>query len=221
MPCLVGGWFNGFLDNICVLSFIDMNFMHSHNFDHIQHPYRQSIRLSGYNYTQPGAYFITICTHEHHLIFGRIANDSVLLNPLGKIAQACWLEITQHFAFTEISTYVIMPNHIHGIIVINNSDGEQELAPQDVGNESFGKPVSRSLPTIIRSFKSAVTKRVNTIPGERASDLWQKGYYEHVIRGEKEWVCIGEYILSNPMKWTTDRENPDSPKKEKPMPFEY
>jgi putative transposase len=81
--------------------------------------------------------------------------------------------------------------------------------------------VSRSLPTIIRSFESAVSKRVNTSLGERALDLWQKGYYEHVVRSEKELVRIGEYILGNPMKWTTDRENPDSPKKDKPLSFEY
>lgn len=195
--------------------------MQSPNSDLPQHPCRQSARLSGYNYTQPGAYFITICTHEHHLIFGSIANDIMLLNPIGEIVRSCWLEITQHFAFTEISIYVIMPNHIHGIIVINNSAGEQELTPQDARHESFGQPVRRSLPTIIRSFKSAVTKRVNTSLSDRVSNLWQKGYYEHVIRSEKEWVRIGGYILGNPMKWTTDRENPDSSKKEKPLPFEY
>jgi putative transposase len=185
-----------------------------------QHHIRQSTRLSGYDYSQSGAYFVTICTYKHQSILASISNGVVQLNPTGEKVQTCWMEIAQHFAFAEISTYVIMPNHVHGIVVINKLAWEQNASTRDAGTESFGKPVSSSLPTIIRSYKSAATRRVNLSLGNK-SNLWQKGYYEHVIRSEKELVQIGEYILGNPQKWETDRENPHRMRKEKPMPFEY
>lgn len=213
---------------IHVLSFINMEYIKNSKFSFQQHPLRQSTRLPGYNYTQPGAYFITICTHKHQLLLGNVSDGVMLLNTNGKIVQACWTEITEHFSNTELSVYVIMPNHFHGIIVINSSDEGHHAISHDVGisspitiSESFGKPVSSSLPTIIRSFKSAVTRRVNISLENRKATFWQKGYYEHIIRSEEELVQIGEYIVGNPMKWEIDRENPYLLKILKPQSFEY
>jgi putative transposase len=196
-----------------------MEYPKSNIFSFQQHPIRQSTRLPGYDYTQPGAYFVTICTHERKSLLGNISDGVMILNSNGEIVQSCWTEITVHFTSTELSVYIIMPNHFHGIVIINDSVAARHAVPST--SESFGKPVGRSLPTIIRSFKSAVTKRVNLNSGIRQFPFWQKSYYEHVIRSEAEFAQIGEYILGNPLKWEMDRENPFSQKTVKPLPFEY
>lgn len=154
----------------------------------------------------------------------------MLLNSNGEIVQSCWTGIKEHFTSTELSLYVIMPNHLHGIIIININVAARHAVPADFAksskttistSESFGKPVRCSLPTIIRSFKSAVTKQANVSRGDRQYPLWQKGYYEHVIRSEEEFVQISEYIINNPMKWEIDRENPGAIENVKLLPFEY
>jgi putative transposase len=184
-------------------------------------PARQSTRLPGYDYSQEGAYFVTICTNKHQLLFGNVTDGVMLLNPYGEIAQNCWTEITQHFANVELSAYVIMPNHIHGILVTKDASWTKVLSQQINHSESFGKPVSFSLPTIIRSYKSAVTRRINMRQGNNESLIWQRGYYEHVIRSEEDMFQIGEYILGNPAKWENDRENLYTLKRAKPLLFEY
>ena len=163
-----------------------------------------------------------------------------MLNSNGEIVRTCWAEIANHFNDIDISEYVIMPNHFHGIIIINDSVkpnpiiippvAARHAVPHTAGRsnpstistqESFGKPVVCSLPTIVRSFKSAVTKQINLREANRRFPFWQKGYYEHIIRSEEELVLIGEYVLGNPMKWEADRENPDSLNPMKASPFEY
>jgi putative transposase len=188
---------------------------------HHHHPLRQSTRLAGYNYTQSGTYFVTICTYERCLLLENISQGVIQLNMTGEIVQSCWTEINRHFAFTDTSIYVIMPNHIHGIIVINHPLEETDSIRQKTESEAFGKAVRNSLPTIVRSFKSAATKRVNANLDNEISNLWQRGYYEHVIRSEEEMAQIGDYNLGNPQKWETDRENPFLSKKVNPMFFEY
>jgi putative transposase len=149
---------------------------------------------------------------------GEISNDTMLLNSSGGIVKSCWEEIPEHFTNAELSAYIIMPNHFHGIIVVDHPVEARHAVPVV---ESFRKPIGGSLPTIIRSFKSAVTKRINLSYPNRKFPLWQRGYYEHVVRSEEELVQIGDYILSNPMKWEVDRENPDPIVTAKPLPFEY
>jgi REP element-mobilizing transposase RayT len=136
--------------------------------------------------------------------------------------------IKEHFTSTELPVYVIMPNHLHGVIIIKDTVGARHAVPANSVkpfeipiSESFGKPVRYSLPTIIRSLKAAVTKQINTSREDRQSPFWQRGYYEHVIRDEKEFIEIAEYILGNPLKWDLDRENPYGIKTVKPLPFEY
>lgn len=130
------------------------------------HPLRQSTRLPGFDYSQPGAYFITICIRKHKSLLGNVSNGVMVLNSVGEIVESCLTEIPAHFPNTELSAYIIMPNHVHGIILINSPVAARhavpECAKESLANiESFGEPVKSSLPTIIRSFKSAATRSVN------------------------------------------------------------
>ncbi len=187
-----------------------------------QYPARQAVRLPRYNYAGPGAYFVTICTHERRLLLGDVLHDQMTLNPTGEIVESCWKDIPLYFPNTELPVCVVMPNHLHGIVVLSGPVGTRHgVSAARAHTESFGKPVTGSLPTIIRSFKAAATKRVNANNRSAQSPLWQKGYYEHVIRSQSELRQIGEYILGNPSKWSLDRENPTVVRKPKPLPFEY
>jgi REP element-mobilizing transposase RayT len=182
-----------------------------------------SVRLKGYNYTQPGAYFVTICAYARTYFFGEIKDGMMFLNNYGEIARSCWNEISLHFPDVKYNPVVVMPNHLHGIIIISKglaSPVETRHAVSRINGlqnagESFQKPVPNSLPTIIRSFKSAVTKRLNELEENLPSHIWQRNYYEHVLRGEKDLNQAMEYINFNPSKWEMDEENPDSLKKEK------
>ncbi|MGM0462933.1 MAG: transposase [Fibrobacterota bacterium] len=118
------------------------------------------------------------------------------LNNVGKSANDCWHEIPVHFPHVALDCFVAMPNHVHGIIRI-----------VDLGNRSggtFGKPVIGSIPAIIRSFKSAVSKRFHDIPGFENTKLWQRNYWEHIIRNEESLYTIRHYIRNNPEKWQND-----------------
>lgn len=173
--------------------------------------YRRSIRLKGYDYSQPGAYFITICTHERISLFGETKNGFMELNELGEVIRTEWLKTATIRPNFTLDEWIIMPNHLHGIIVINNGRGTLPRAPgtqQRAPTERFGKPVSNSIPTIIRSFKSSSTKRINEERNLPFAPVWQRNYYEHVIRNENSLCRIREYIINNPSRWQYDSENP-------------
>ena len=177
-------------------------------------PNRRSIRFKGYDYTSPGWYYITICTHQQECIFGNIRNGEMVLSPIGKIAQKYWLEIPDHFKHVELDEFVVMPNHIHGIIIINdNRRGVRSNAPTEPNNNinpenyfSQISPQSGTLGVIIRAYKSSVTRwcRKNNYD----QSIWQRNYYEHIIRNDKELYEIRKYIINNPMKWELDNEHP-------------
>lgn len=184
---------------------------------------RRSIRLSGYDYTQPGVYFVTLCTQNRECFFGEIINGKMILNEYGKIVDACWAAIPEHFNHVMLDTYVVMPNHVHGIITIMVRNGSGVGArhavplPSDLSSnsfESFGKPVRGSIPTVIRSFKSAVAKRVNQIRDTPGISIWQRNFHERVIRDERELNQIREYVNHNPLSWDLDRNNPENIKME-------
>ena len=166
---------------------------------------RHSLRLRDYDYSQEGAYFVTICARDKVAILGGIVDGAIQLNRLENVVNKCWLEIPHHFPNVEVNAFVLMPNHIHGILVIHDCRGTACRAP----TEKFGRPTPRSLPTIIRSFKSAVTKRINALRKTPGAPLWQRNYYEHVIRNEPDLNEIRQYILDNPVKWGMDENNPD------------
>ncbi len=205
---------------------------------------RRSIRLPGYDYSQTGAYFVTICTKDRECLFGDIVNRKMVLNNAGRMADVVWNELPKFYPRVSTDGFQIMPNHIHGIIVITRSDvvpsvgagpcacpvdaqsranvqpreGRQPKGdgqPQGVAPTAVKSRVERglSLPDIVHRFKTMTTKRYAdgvkqhgwpSFPGK----LWQRNYYEHIIRDENDMTRIREYINNNPSQWDTDRENP-------------
>ncbi|MEW6028057.1 MAG: transposase [Chloroflexota bacterium] len=186
----------------------------------LQH-HRHSIRLKGYDYSQAGAYFVTMVTFQRECLFGEVLDGEMVLSKFGQVAQQQWEKLPRRFRNIEADTFVVMPNHIHGIIVINDDTrrGTAESA-KDLGVESsrraptkeqFQKPVPGSIPTIVRSYKSAVSYRINLMRGMRDAPVWQRNYYERVIRNEREMESFWNYIHANPMQWETDEENLSHP----------
>jgi putative transposase len=172
--------------------------------------HRRSILLRDYDYSRAGAYFVTICAFERKCIFGEINNGEMRLNDLGTLAEDCWLAIPEHFPMTQMDAYVIMPNHMHGIVVIDDdADHCKGTACRAPTMEQFGQPTPGSLPTIVRSFKSAVTRLFNEKDTLASQRLWQRNYYEHIIRDDESLNRIREYIATNPLHWEFDAENPN------------
>lgn len=168
--------------------------------------HRRSIRLKGYDYTQPGTYHITLCTKARQCLFGDVVKGEMRLNSLGYIAFTCWQAIPNHFPHVELDAFVIMPNHLHGILVITDAIvGTQQCCVPTV--EQFGKPVAGSIPTVIRSYKGAVSKCINVICNTKSISIWQRNYYEHISRDQQSLGNIRQYILENPARWEDDPEN--------------
>ena len=170
--------------------------------------HRKSIRLKGYDYSQPGWYFVTICTQNHELLFGYIKNGKMVLNDPGIMIKNIWNEIPQFYHGIDIGIHQIMPNHLHGIINITNVATDPCVCP-DFG-QSLGLAPTISLPEVVQRFKSLTTKHY--IGGVKQYNwcrfnkkLWQRNYYEHVIRDEKDLNRIQQYIIENPLKWQDDR----------------
>jgi len=157
---------------------------------------RKSIRLPDYDYATPGAYLVTICSFGKKSVFGVVDGSSVVLSELGTLVERCWLELSLHFNNVELDTYIIMPDHIHGILGLYC----RGTACRAQAVESFSSPVPNSLPTIIRSFKSAVTRRARLLDGWDKAAIWQRGYHEHVIRKTEDINRVREYILNNPLR---------------------
>lgn len=144
-------------------------------------------------------FFVTICSFNRAALFGEIENGKMLLNELGQIVDNEWLKTEKIRKNVKMDNYIIMPNHFHGIINIRWGTARRAHT-----KEQFGKPVAGSLPTIIRSFKSAVTKRINEIRNTQGQHVWQRNYYEHIIRDEFDLYRIREYIISNALNWDKD-----------------
>jgi putative transposase len=164
---------------------------------------RRSIRLKDYDYRQPGAYFITVIAHKRECLFGRVVDSKMELNGYGNVVRGCWEMLSDHFAHVNIDTFVVMPNHVHGILEV----GARHAVPLH-GTERFGQPVAGSIPTIIRSFKSATTRGINDLRRSPATTVWQRNYFEHIIRNDESLQRIRQYIHENPARWEFDRENP-------------
>ncbi len=163
---------------------------------------RRSIRLKGYDYTQPGAYFITICTNDMAANFGKIVDrQSVVLSQWGKIVEKEWLKTAKQRQYLVLDEHIVMLNHFHGIIMLlenGASTGAENSA-------AFGAVQERSLSSIVRGFKSAVTRSINLSEKIEGRKVWHRGFYEHIIRSEESLNRIREYIYWNPAKWVQDR----------------
>ena len=196
-------------------------------FDPERH-HRRSIRLKGYDYTQPGAYFITICTQDRAYLFGEVVDGEMRLNNAGRMVQDVWNDLPTFYPGVQTDAFIVMPNHIHGIIILvgagpracpnpgpracpNPGCPDEMGQPRDMG-QPRGVAPTMSLPDVVHRFKTMTTKRY--IDGVKQfgwtpfrGRLWQRNYYEHIIRNEESLNRIREYILTNPMRWTLDREN--------------
>ena len=193
--------------------------------NHMNQRHRRSIRLKDYDYTQHGAYFVTICAHERRRVFGNIVAGDMVLNAWGRVVQSCWDKIPAHFPMVELDAFVVMPNHVHGIIVIvdigvratHGSPVHGAPVHGAIGHRApvHGSPVlthptqpngpkPNSLGAIIGQFKSAVTRRINRLSGAPGHPVWQRNYYEHIVRSEESLNAIRAYIADNPAKWAQD-----------------
>jgi len=151
-------------------------------------------------------YFITACTEGRGCLFGKVVQGKMIMDQVGQIVEGKWLKTPVLRPYVVLDEFVVMPNHFHAILLIVTAGrGTARRAPT---TERFGSPVSGSLPTIVRSFKSAAAKHINELRSTPGASLWQRGYYEHIIRDEDELQRIREYILTNPLRWELDRENP-------------
>jgi putative transposase len=188
---------------------IDQTRMSKSKFDPQKH-HRKSFRLKGYDYSQEGAYYVTIVTYQRNYLFGEIVNVEMVLNDFGKIADECWCAIPDHFPFVDLGVHVIMPNHVHGIIVITDDRrGAAMLRPYDgMENRHRINVKPGSLGAIVRSYKSAVSYRINK--EHNATGIWQRNYYEHIIRDKKDLKNKTDYINSNPILWDKDDNNPSN-----------
>jgi REP element-mobilizing transposase RayT len=173
--------------------------------------HRRSIRIREYDYCI-GAYFVTIVTYQRDLLFGTIENGEIILNDFGNIAAECWRAIPEHFPHVELGAHVVMPNHVHGIIIINGrgtiSVGATQWVAPTIPNARPNGPKRGSLGAIIGSYKMAVTRRIQH--EHNATAIWQRNYYEHIIRNEKDHQRITDYIEANPLRWNDDDENPSN-----------
>jgi putative transposase len=181
-------------------------------YDPLRH-HRRSIRLRGYDYTQVGEYYVTLCIKDRESVLGEIIRNEMHLTRIGEIVEECWEDIPKHFSNAVLDEFVIMPNHVHGVVILvgaRHAVPQLEIPPSD--EERFGKPVCGSLSTIIRSFKSAASNRIHS-EGYSAF-AWQRNYYEHIIRDGNDLDRIRKYIADNVTKWSEDKENPanDRPK---------
>ena len=177
---------------------------------------RRSLRIKHFDYSTPGAYFVTICTYKKRCLLSKVVENNIIQTEIGNIVEFQWKRTADIRKEISLDAYIIMPNHLHGIIFISK-EGTARRAP----TEEFGKPVSGSIPTIVRSFKSAATKAVNSIRNSSGEPFWQRNYYEHVIRNEHEFNQKRDYIISNPSRWNEDNENQKGVSKKSPTEYHY
>jgi len=202
---------------------------------------RRSIRLKGYDYSQAGAYFVTICTEDREWVLGEVVAGEMRPNDAGAVALAVWEDLPRHYAHVRVDTFVVMPNHVHGIIVLIDdvaADVGADVAGVDAAGLGVGaglkpaptadaggvgadvgaglKPAPtkdgrrQGLPEVVRAFKTFSARRINELRGMPGVPVWQRNYYEHVVRDERALNAIRQYIADNPARWVWDRYNPEA-----------
>ncbi|MBI4773839.1 MAG: transposase [Deltaproteobacteria bacterium] len=162
---------------------------------------RRSIRLHGYDYSRAGVYFVTICAWNRECLFGDAVDGKMILNDFGQKVAESWEWLATRHGYVKLDEYTIMPNHLHGIIVITDVvEGGSRTAPTEKH-----KPIGR----LVGAFKTMSSKGINHLRNTPGLKIWQRNYYEHIIRNDDELNRIREYIANNPAQWETDRENPN------------
>ena len=190
---------------------------------------RRPIRLKGYDYSQPGGYFVTIVTQNRLCLFGEVVGEKMHLNEAGIMIREIWKNLPRRFPTVELDVFVVMPNHIHGILQIHEPVGASLVGALDgnpgsevtAGATDGDRAATRAAPTgvalggVIGAYKSITTveytRGVKSEKWRRFSGrLWQRNYYEHIVRDEDELVRAREYIVNNPLQWALDGENPEA-----------
>lgn len=182
--------------------------------------HRRSTRLRNYDYATPGAYFITICTHKRECLFGEIVDGLMHLNPIGSSIHTCWLALPCYFQQLTLDNFVIMPNHLHGILWLGSDTGRGEAFGHNISDNSSNlspnaSPLqpcgtqSGSIGAMIQTFKSISTRRLNQLRGTTGKTVWQRNYYDRIIRDETSLQQIRQYIDNNPLSWQQDQLHPD------------
>ena len=172
----------------------------------VQH--RRSIRLQRYDYSCAGAYFVTICTQNRECLFGEMVDEAMRLNAAGKVVEECWQGIPTHFPHVELDEFVVMPNHVHGILVIGDPViAAEERAKNFSPLRKRPAGTARTIGSIVRGFKIGVTKWMRQ--AHPIHEVWQRNYWEHIIRDEAELEQTREYIRNNPVRWELDQLHPD------------
>jgi len=186
--------------------------------------HRRSIRLKGYDYTSAGMYFITICTYQRECLFGEIVDGEMQLNELGKVTQNYWQRLPLYFT-VELDAFIVMPNHLHGILLLCDKWGRGEALGQELPPDSTilvpnASPLQAngtkpgSIGAMIQNFKSVSTQKINRLFYRRNHrQVWQRNYYEHIIRNEKSLHHVRQYIHHNPISWQQDQLHPDNSSK--------
>lgn len=186
--------------------------------------HRRSLRLQGYDYSSAGMYFITICTDQRQCWFGEIAEGEMRLNEYGQIARSHWLKLPRYHPHLQLDAFVVMPNHIHGILALNDNsvgagfdgnplDHPDELSAKPAPTNLLAQASRHGIPEIIRGFKTFSARCFNQHRKMRGVPLWQRNYYEHIIRNDASLQLIRQYIHNNPLSWQEDQLNPDCPSK--------
>jgi putative transposase len=186
-----------------------------------EHPRRKSIRLQGYDYSQEGVYFVTLVTKHREPLFGEIINGEMSLNEFGEIVKFTWHDLLNHNPNIDLDEFIIMPNHVHGIINIVGAGSQPAPGSQlpriiggglepgvenRVGLEPT--PTKISLMEIMRQFKTFSARRINTLRLTTGTSVWQRSFYDHVIDTGEEYENFADYIFTNPQNWLKDKERP-------------
>lgn len=174
--------------------------------DNPEIPQRRSLRLKGYDYSQAGAYFVTICAHGKECLFGEVIENEMKVNELGRKVQEVWDDLPVHYSHVATDVFVVMPNHVHGVIVMR-----EEIEIGLVGAGLKPAPTKRhGLPEIVRALKTFSAQKINELREISGAPVWQRNYYEHVIRNDADYNRIAEYIANNPQRWIEDSLHPDA-----------
>jgi REP element-mobilizing transposase RayT len=170
--------------------------------------HRRSIRLKGYDYSQNSAYFVTICAQNRECLFGHIENGEMRLGEYGEIVKNCWDDLPNHYANVELGNFVVMPNHLHCIIILQTAANVGDAANVGAGLKpapTIGQ--THGLSEIVRALKTFSARKINKIRNVPGVPVWQRNYHEHIIRNEIEFHNITQYIINNPINWNNDEEN--------------
>jgi REP element-mobilizing transposase RayT len=167
---------------------------------------RRSLRLAGYDYSAPGMYFVTVCTEAKVALFGEIHGSGVKLNAAGDVVVGAWMEIPERFVGVQLDSFVVMPNHFHGVIfILSGGVGNTKSKDSDEGAASSAPTLGK----IMRAFKSISAIRVNEVLGRKGRAVWQRNYFERIVRRGKDLDDVRRYIAENPERWGEDEENPE------------